>query len=127
MDTTWFWIAFAVIVAGILAFDLGVIGRQKDIRLRESLFMVAGYALLAILFGVALFIFKGANTGLEYFTAYLLEESLSLDNIFLWVLIFDYLKVPEDARHKVLFWGIAGGDRSPWDFHFCRGGADQRI
>lgn len=109
MDTFWFWIAFGIIVAGILVFDLGVVGRQKqNVGLRESLLMVAGYVTLAVLFGLALFIFRDRQSGLEYFTAYLLEESLSLDNIFLWVLIFDYLKVPERARHKVLFWGIVG-------------------
>jgi tellurite resistance protein TerC len=109
MDTFWLWIAFGVIVVGVLIFDLGVVGRQKrNIGLRESLLMVAGYVVLAILFGVALFVFRGADSGIEYATAYLLEESLSLDNIFIWVLIFDNLEVPEDARHKVLFWGIVG-------------------
>lgn len=106
---TWLWIGFGIIVAGILAYDLGVVGREKhEIGEREALRLVGVYVLLAILFGAAVFVWVGADSGMEYFTAYLLEESLSLDNIFIWLLIFEQLQVPDDARHKVLFWGIIG-------------------
>lgn len=109
MNPIWLWVGFAVVVVGILAFDLGVVGaRKREIGPRQAALMVAGYVLLAALFGIGLSVVKGTGAGLEYFTAYLLEVSLSLDNIFLWILIFEYLGVPNEAQHRVLFWGIIG-------------------
>jgi tellurite resistance protein TerC len=109
MTETWLWIAFAVIVIGILLFDLVIVGRQeKDIGARQGLAMVAAYAALAALFGIAVFVWVGSDAGFEFFTAYFLEQSLSLDNIFVWILIFQQLAVPDDARRKVLLWGILG-------------------
>lgn len=109
MTHIWLWAGFAVIVAGILAFDLGIIGRKgRDVGVRGAGLMVGTYVMLAILFGCAVFVWAGSNAGLEFFTAYLLEQSLSLDNIFVWLLIFRHLEVPDEAQHKVLFWGIMG-------------------
>ncbi|HET8728578.1 MAG TPA: TerC/Alx family metal homeostasis membrane protein [Alphaproteobacteria bacterium] len=106
---TWLWIAFGVIVVGILVFDLGVVGRQKSkLELKPALLLAGVYVSLALAFGVAVLFWIGADAGLQYYTAYVLEESLSLDNIFLWVLVFQQLKVPDAAQHKVLFWGIMG-------------------
>src|SRR5690606_5906509 len=94
MTETWLWVGFAAIVAGVLTFDLGILGRrQRRIGLRMSLLLVGVYVLLALLFGAAIFLWRGAEAGLTYLTAYVLEESLSLDNIFLWVLIFEHLSV----------------------------------
>jgi len=98
-----------MIVLAILAFDLGVMGRRKKtISLRESLLMVGCYALLAVGFGISVLLRMGHVAGMEFFSAYLLEQSLSLDNIFVWVLIFQHFEIPEDSQHNVLFWGILG-------------------
>ena len=109
MSQTILWIAFAVLVVGILAFDLGVMGRRKrDIGTRRALMMVGVYSALALLFGGAIFMSVGTDAGLEYVTAWLLEQSLSLDNIFIWVLIFQHFDIADDAQQRVLFWGIIG-------------------
>lgn len=109
MDETWLWIAFGVIVAAILAFDFGIVGRRRATpSLREALSTVAAFVLLGVLFGIAVYAVKGPDAGIAWFTAYLLEQSLSVDNIFVWLLIFEYLEVPENAQRKVLFWGIGG-------------------
>jgi tellurite resistance protein TerC len=105
----WFWAGFVVILAALLAFDLGVVGRQKSrIGVRESLLLTAGYVSVALLFGGAVFIFEGADKGLEYLTGYLLEKGLSVDNIFVFVLIFGHFQVPREYQHRVLFWGLLG-------------------
>lgn len=109
MEHRYLWIAFGMIVLAILAFDLGVMGRRKKtISLRESLLMVGCYALLAVGFGISVLLRMGHVAGMEFFSAYLLEQSLSLDNIFVWVLIFQHFEIPEDSQHNVLFWGILG-------------------
>jgi tellurite resistance protein TerC len=102
------WSGFAAIVAAALAFDLFVIGRRRRLGARKALAIYAAYVALALVFGGALAWKLGPGRGVDYFTAYLLETSLSLDNIFVWLLIFERLAVPEDGRHKALFWGVAG-------------------
>jgi Integral membrane protein TerC family len=105
----WFWAGFAVALMALLAFDLGVVGRQKStIGVRESLLLTAGYVGVALLFGGAIFILEGAAKGLEYLTGFLLEKSLSVDNIFVFVLIFGHFQVPREYQHRVLFWGALG-------------------
>ena len=110
IDTSpWFWGAFVVVLLALLAFDLGVVGRQKSrIGVRESLLLTGGYVTVALLFGGAVFIFEGTGKGLEYLTGYLLEKSLSVDNIFVFVLIFGHFQVPREYQHRVLFWGVLG-------------------
>jgi tellurite resistance protein TerC len=105
----WFWGVFVAILVALLVFDLGVIGRQKSrIGIRESLLLTAGYVTVALLFGGAVFIVEGTGKGFEYLTGYLLEKSLSVDNIFVFVLIFGHFQVPREYQHRVLFWGILG-------------------
>ncbi len=105
----WFWGVFVAVLVALLAFDLGVVGRQKSrIGVRESLLLTAGYVAVALLFGGAVFIVEGTGKGLEYLTGYLLEKSLSVDNIFVFVLIFGHFQVPREYQHRVLFWGILG-------------------
>jgi tellurite resistance protein TerC len=105
----WFWGGFVIVLLALLAFDLGVIGRQKSrIGIRESLLLTAGYIIVALLFGGTVFVVEGAGKGLEYLTGYLLEKSLSVDNIFVFVLIFGHFQVPREYQHRVLLWGVAG-------------------
>jgi tellurite resistance protein TerC len=110
METTlWLWTAFGVLLVGLLAFDLFVIGRQRAaIGIRESLLLTAGYVALALLFGGAVFLWRGHQAGLEYLTGFLLEKSLSADNIFVFVVIFGHFQVPKEYQHRVLLWGVAG-------------------
>ena len=109
MTDKWLWAGFALLVVAILVFDLGVMGRRKhEIGTGRSLAMVGAYATLAMLLGGAVFYARGTDAGIEYVTAWLLEQSLSLDNIFIWVLIFEHFEIADDAQQRVLFWGIVG-------------------
>jgi tellurite resistance protein TerC len=109
LTDTGLWIAFAVGAAAILLFDFVVLARS-DSRLRpgQALLLVGCYAAVALAFGVLLLHSRGARAGMEYLTGYLIEQSLSFDNIFLWVLIFKTLSIPEEDQETVLFWGILG-------------------
>jgi tellurite resistance protein TerC len=105
----WLWVGFTVIVGGLLAVDLGLLNRRPhEIGFVEALKLSAIYILLAAVFGAALFYFEGTETGLAFTTGYLIEKSLSLDNIFVFVLIFAHFAVPPALQHRALFWGIMG-------------------
>jgi tellurite resistance protein TerC len=105
----WFWVIFNVFVLGMLALDLGVFHRKAHvIRPREAATWTAVWVSLALLFCAGLWYFKGAQTALTFLTGYLIEESLSADNIFVMVMIFAYFGVPAKYQHRVLFWGIIG-------------------
>jgi tellurite resistance protein TerC len=103
------WLGFNLFVLFLLALDLGILHRKgKEVGIREALLLSLGYFLLALLFGAGVYHFLGANAGVEFFTGYLLEKSLSVDNIFVFVLIFSHFSVPPQYQHRVLFWGILG-------------------
>jgi len=103
------WIGFNLFVLVLLALDLGVLHRKgKEVGIREALLLSLGYFVMALVFGAGVFHFLGAKAGMEYFTGYLLEKSLSVDNIFVFVLIFSHFSVPTRYQHRVLFWGILG-------------------
>jgi tellurite resistance protein TerC len=105
----WLWAMFIAIVLALLTFDLGVLHReQREIGVRESMVMSAGYMAIACVFGAWVWWYLGSESGLEFFTGYLIEWSLSLDNIFVISLIFTYFAVPRKYQHRVLFWGIIG-------------------
>ena len=105
----WIWLLFIGVVVTLLAFDLGVLHKDdKEIEVRESLFLSAGYIGVAMLFGVWVWWYLGAQSGTEYFTGFLIEKSLSMDNVFVIALIFTYLSIPRIYQHRVLFWGILG-------------------
>ncbi len=105
----WLWLGFAATVATLLALDLGVLHRDdREIGVRESLGLSAGYIGIALLFGAWVWWFLGAQSGIEYFTGFLIEKSLSLDNVFVIALIFTYFAIPRQYQHRVLFWGILG-------------------
>ncbi|AEG93177.1 TerC family protein [Ramlibacter tataouinensis] len=105
----WLWLTFLVLVVALLAFDLGVLHRDDhEIEVAESLWLSAGYIAVALAFGGWLWWQLGPQSGLEYFTGYLIEKSLSMDNVFVIAMIFSFFAIPRQYQHRVLFWGILG-------------------
>ncbi len=105
----WLWLSFIAIVVVLLALDLGVLHKDdREIEVKESLWLSAGYIGIAVIFGSWLWWYLGAQSGMEYFTGYLIEKSLSMDNVFVIALIFTYFAIPRQYQHRVLFWGILG-------------------
>lgn len=101
------WIIFAVIILVLLVLDLGVINRKAHvIKMKEALLWTSFWVTLAIAFGVGVYYFYGHGKAMEFFAAYLIEYSLSIDNLFVFMLIFRYFGVPHAYEHKTLFWGI---------------------
>lgn len=106
---TAFWIGFLGFVLLMLALDLGVFNRKAHtVSVREAGTWTAVWVSLALLFNVGLYFIYGPQVGLEFLTGYLIEYSLSVDNIFVFVLIFSAFAVPSQYQHRVLFWGILG-------------------
>ena len=105
----WFWVGFNAFVLAMLALDLGVFHRKAHVvRPREAGMWVAIWVTLALLFAGGLYYFEGKDVALTFIAGYLIEESLSVDNIFVIVLIFAYFRIPAKYQHRVLFWGILG-------------------
>jgi tellurite resistance protein TerC len=105
----WVWIAFNGFVLAMLALDLGVFHRTShEVKVREALVWSAVWVALALAFNALIWSRYGQQRALEFLTGYLIEKSLSVDNIFVFVLIFTYFRVPAQYQHKVLFWGILG-------------------
>src|SRR3954465_7071791 len=103
------WFGFTAAVVGLLVLDLGVLNRRAHVlTLKEALSWSGGVVLLAVLFGLFIFWQEGTQHALEYYTGYLIELSLSVDNLFVFLLIFTYFCVPAAAQPKVLKWGILG-------------------
>ncbi|MGL6071423.1 TerC family protein [Craterilacuibacter sp.] len=105
----WVWLMFMAVVAALLAFDLGVLHKdQQEIGVAESLKLSAFYIAMGLAFGAWIWWYKGSDAGMAYITGYLVEKSLSMDNVFVISLIFTSLAVPRIYQHRVLFWGILG-------------------
>lgn len=103
------WIAFNIFVLGMLALDLGVFHRKAhEVKIKEALGWTAFWIVLALLFNLGIYLWLGPDSALEFLTGYLIEKALSIDNIFVFLLIFTYFDVPVIYQHKVLFWGILG-------------------
>ncbi len=103
------WVGFNIFVLLLLALDLGVFHRgAKVIRLKESLFWSAVWIVVALLFNAVIYFWRGTDVALQFLTGYLIERSLSVDNLFVFLLIFNYFRVPSAYQYKVLFWGILG-------------------
>ncbi len=103
------WILFHVFVAVMLYLDLACFHKQcHEIRIREAVGWSAFWVILALIFCAGVWKFEGPQKGMQFLTGYLLEKSLSVDNLFVFLLIFSYFKVPAAYQHKVLFWGILG-------------------
>ena len=105
----WLWLVFIVLVVALLAFDLGVLHRgDEEIGVRESLWLSSGYIGAAAIFGAWVWWTLGAASGMAYYTGFLIEKSLSMDNVFVIALIFTFFAIPRRYQHRVLFWGILG-------------------
>lgn len=103
------WLVFVAMVGGMLAIDLGIANRDAHApSRREALAWTFCWIALALAFNVGVYLTMGARAGLEWTTGYLIEKSLSVDNVFIFLLIFSSLAVPPAYQHRVLFWGILG-------------------
>ena len=107
--TIWLWVGFNIFVLAMLALDLGVFHRKAHaVSLKEASIWSVVWITLAMVFNVGLYLFAGPEPALQFFTGYLIEKSLSVDNIFIFVLLFTFFKVPAAYQHRVLYWGILG-------------------
>ena len=102
------WIAFNAAVLAALAIDLGLFSENRKLSVREAGLRSAIWVSLALIFAAGVFYFQGHLAGVEFVTGYLVEYSLSIDNIFVIVLIFSFFDIKEEYQHRVLFWGIVG-------------------
>jgi tellurite resistance protein TerC len=104
---TWWWIIFTVFILAMLALDLGVFNRKFHvIKMKEAMLWTAFWVTLALLFAAAIYFFYGHGKAMEFVAGYLIEYSLSIDNLFVFMLIFRFFNVPHAYEHKALFWGI---------------------
>ncbi len=103
------WLGFLVLVTCMLALDLGVFHRtSRTVKFREALGWSIVWVTIACCFGLGIRHFAGGDEALDFFTGYLIEYSLSMDNIFVFMLIFSYFEIPLQYQHRVLFWGVLG-------------------
>ena len=103
----WFWLAFAGIVIALTAFDLGVLHKEdRAMGIAESLKLTAFYVSVALAFGAWVWIERGSELGLQYFTGFFIEKALSIDNVFVISLIFTYFAIPVKYQYRALLWGI---------------------
>lgn len=108
-DQLWLWIGFNVFVLVMLALDLGVFHRKTHVvTFRESITWTVVWVTLAFVFNAWVWQHFGRQKGIEFLTGYLIEKSLSMDNVFVFALLFSYFAVPAQYQHKVLFWGVLG-------------------
>jgi tellurite resistance protein TerC len=104
-----FWVIFCIIIVVMLALDLGVFNKKShEIKLKEALSWVAVWVSLAMIFNLIILFQFGKTKALEFLTAYVIEYSLSIDNIFVFIMVFSFFSVRKEYQHKVLFWGILG-------------------
>jgi tellurite resistance protein TerC len=105
----WLWAGFIASVLLMLAIDLGVFHRKAhQVSLKEALTWTAVWIILALLFNAGLWHWRGSETAMQFLAGYLIEKALSVDNIFVFVMIFGFFRVPDLYQHKILFWGILG-------------------
>ncbi|HPV41838.1 MAG TPA: TerC family protein [Spirochaetota bacterium] len=103
------WIGFVAFIVGMLILDLKVLQKKDhDIMVREALLWTLFWIVLSLLFNVGIYFYMGRDYALEFLTGYLIEKALSVDNIFVFILIFTYFDIPPRFQHKILFWGILG-------------------
>lgn len=108
-DTVVLWASFNFFVLVMLALDLGVFHRKShEVGIREALIWTSVWITLAMIFNLFIYFYFDKETAIEFFTGYMIEKSLSIDNIFVIIMIFSYFSVPKAYQHKVLFWGILG-------------------
>jgi len=103
------WFGFTALIAGLLALDLGVLNRRSHVlTIREAIGWSGGLVSIALLFGAFLWLREGTKPALEYYAGYVIELSLSIDNLFVFLLIFQYFAVPAELQPRILKWGILG-------------------
>ena len=108
-SSTWLWLGFSVFIVTMLSLDLGLFNRNAHtIRYKEAWIWSGVWVTLALIFAALVFHYQGHVRGLEFLTGYVIELSLSVDNLFVFLLIFSYFKVPSKFQHRVLFWGVMG-------------------
>ncbi|MDP8972667.1 MAG: TerC family protein [Actinomycetota bacterium] len=109
MFPVWAWVAFGAFVLLMLVLDLFVLHRDaKEISFREAAVLSVFWVALALLFGIFVWIWAGPTTAGEYYAGYIIEKALSVDNVFVFALIFAYFAVPVEYQYRVLFWGVLG-------------------
>jgi tellurite resistance protein TerC len=107
--SVWAWVAFAAVVLTMLALDLGVFHRKEhQIKFKEAITWTTIWVSLALLFNLSLYFWLGPEPAMNFLAGYLIEQSLSVDNIFVFVVIFRFFQTPTILHHRVLFWGILG-------------------
>jgi tellurite resistance protein TerC len=105
----WLWIAFNLSVLTLLALDIGVFHRKSHaVAWKEAAVWSSVWVALALLFNLGLYLLRGAEPAIQFLTGYLIEKSLSVDNLFVFALVFSAFKVPDAYQHRVLFWGVLG-------------------
>ncbi len=106
---SWVWMGFLVFILAMLALDLGVFHRKShEVKIKEALIWSAVWIGLALVFNYGIYVFMGEEKAIEFLTGYVLEKSLSIDNLFVFIMLFTYFNVDTKYQHKVLFWGIIG-------------------
>lgn len=109
IETHWLWIGFNLFILAMLALDLGVFHRKAHVvGFKEAMTWSVVWISLAMVFNLGVWHYAGSQKALEFFTGYVIEKSLSVDNVFVFALLFAYFSVPAQYQHKVLFWGIIG-------------------
>ena len=109
MQNVWFWVLFNLFIVGMLVLDLGVFHKKEKVdSLKQSLLWVGFWMLLAFAFNALVYYWKGAALAFQFTTGYIIEWSLSVDNLFVFIVIFNYFNVAKQYQHRVLFWGIIG-------------------
>ncbi|HEU4511306.1 MAG TPA: TerC family protein [Pyrinomonadaceae bacterium] len=109
LSSTWLWVGFSLFILTMLSLDLGLFNRKAHtIKYKEAWIWSAAWVTLASIFAALVFYYQGSVRGFEFVTGYLIELSLSVDNLFVFLLIFSYFKVPAQFQHRVLFWGVMG-------------------
>src|SRR5690606_34721628 len=105
----WLWIAFHLVVVAALALDLGVFHRRPHaVQVREAAVWSAIWVSLGLAFGAVIYLMRGPELGTQYVMAYVIEKALSVDNLFVFVLVFTYFRVAPEHQHRILFWGVLG-------------------
>ena len=108
-ESIWFWVGFLALVAVLMAFDLGLFNRgSKHIDAKKAIRMTILWISIAVLFGIFVLFTLGTDKAIEFYTGYIVEESMSIDNLFVFILIFSFFKIPDDYQHKALYYGIFG-------------------
>lgn len=108
-ESIWFWLGFLILVVILLALDLGLFNRgSKHIDVKHALYLTALWICIALAFGVFVWFTLGSELGIAYYTGYAIEKAMSVDNLFVFLLVFSYFSIPDEYQHKALYYGIIG-------------------